>query len=79
MNCFFLEKLKNLIVDQELDLRRLKNGIQPRRAHTRTNKERNTKIINAQKSLIEKRYYFVNKYVYTKFCYALNQMNYYNL
>lgn len=51
----FLEKLKNLIADQELDLRRLKNGIQPRRTRTRTNRERNTKIINAQKSLIEKR------------------------
>jgi len=51
--------LKNLIADQELDFRRLKNGIQPRRAHTQANKERNTKIINAQKSLIEKRYYFV--------------------
>ncbi|XP_012218106.2 uncharacterized protein [Linepithema humile] len=51
----FLEKFKNLIADQELDLRRLKNDIQPRRTHTRTNRERNTKNINAQKNLIEKR------------------------
>lgn len=56
---FSVEKLKNLITDQELDLRRLKNDIQPRRAHTRINRQRNTKIINAQKSLIEKRYYLV--------------------
>lgn len=52
-----IEKLKNLMVDQELDLRRLKNGIQPRRVHTRANRNRNTKIFNAQKSLIEKRYF----------------------
>lgn len=50
----FLEKLKDLILDQELDLQRLKNGIKPRRAGTRKNKERQKKILNAQRSLIEK-------------------------
>ncbi|KYN50028.1 hypothetical protein ALC62_00055, partial [Cyphomyrmex costatus] len=51
----FLEKLADLITDQELDFRRLKNNVRPRRSHTRTNRERDIKIINAQKDLINKR------------------------
>ncbi|XP_032687583.1 uncharacterized protein LOC116851855 [Odontomachus brunneus] len=51
----FLNKLSNLITDQELDLRRLKNGVRPRRPRTRTNKELDTKIINAQEDLVNQR------------------------
>ncbi|XP_018392706.1 PREDICTED: uncharacterized protein LOC108771268, partial [Cyphomyrmex costatus] len=36
----------DLITDQELDFRRLKNNVRPRRSHTRTNRERDIKIIN---------------------------------
>ncbi|XP_018358957.1 PREDICTED: uncharacterized protein LOC108758469 [Trachymyrmex cornetzi] len=43
----FLEKLADLITDQELDFRRLRNNVRPRRNHTRTNRERDIKIINA--------------------------------
>lgn len=56
---FFLEKLSNLITDQELDFRRLNNGIRSRRNRSRANRERDTKIINAQQDLVNKRYNFV--------------------
>lgn len=58
-NFFFLEKISNLITDQELDFRRLKNGITSRRNRSRANRERDTKIINAQQDLVNKRYNFV--------------------
>lgn len=41
-------------MDQELDFRRLENGVKPRRSHTRANRERD--ITNAQRDLINKRY-----------------------
>jgi len=56
---FFLEKLSNLITNQELDFRRLKNGIRSRQNRSRANRERDTKIINAQQDLVNKRYNFV--------------------
>lgn len=43
-------------MDQELDFRRLENGVKPRRSHTRANRERDTKITNAQRDLINKKY-----------------------
>ncbi|XP_071634796.1 uncharacterized protein [Temnothorax longispinosus] len=51
----FLDKLSHLITDQELDLRRLKNGIRPRRPRTRANRELDSKIINAQEDLVSGR------------------------
>lgn len=46
-------------MDQELDFRRLENDVKPRRSHTQienANRERDTKITNAQRDLINKRY-----------------------
>lgn len=62
INCnqSYVEKLSNLIADQELDFRRLTNGIRSRRSRTRINRERDTKIFNAQTDLVNKRYYFLN-------------------
>ncbi|XP_070167590.1 uncharacterized protein [Polyergus mexicanus] len=51
----FLDKLSHLITDQELDLRRLNNGVRPRRLRTRANREFDSKIINAQKDLVNQR------------------------
>ncbi|XP_070168069.1 uncharacterized protein [Polyergus mexicanus] len=51
----FLDKLSHLITDQELDLRRLNNGVRPRRLRTRANRELDSKIINAQKDLVNQR------------------------
>jgi len=56
---FFKDKLSHLITDQELDLRRLNNGVRPRRLRTRANKELDSKIINAQQDLVNKRYFFI--------------------
>lgn len=63
---FFLDKLSYLITDQELDLRRLNNGVRPRRLRTKANRELDSKIINAQEDLVNQRYhgyYFVIIYV----------------
>ncbi|XP_067210206.1 uncharacterized protein [Linepithema humile] len=51
----FLDKLSYLITDQELDLRRLNNGVRSRRLRTRARRELDSKIINAQEDLVNKR------------------------
>ncbi|XP_071568434.1 uncharacterized protein [Temnothorax nylanderi] len=51
----FLEKLKNLILDQELDFRRLQIGVRARRTRTRASRERDIKIHNMQEDLVHNR------------------------
>ncbi|XP_029677838.1 uncharacterized protein LOC115244389 [Formica exsecta] len=51
----FLDNLKKLIIDQEIDFFRVKKDLNPRRTYRRVNRERNTKIANAQTALIEGR------------------------
>ncbi|XP_025156842.1 uncharacterized protein LOC109504175 [Harpegnathos saltator] len=51
----FLEKLSHLIPDQELDLRRLENGIKPRRPRTGANRENDSKMRHAQEDLVNER------------------------
>lgn len=51
----FPDKLSYLITDQELDLRRLNNGVRPRRLRTRARRELDSKIINAQEDLVNQR------------------------
>jgi len=50
------DNLKKLIIDQEMDFLRVKEGLNPRRTYLRANRERNTKIANAQIALVEGRY-----------------------
>lgn len=60
--------MKNLIIDQEIDFSRVQEGLNPRRIHMRANRERNTKIVNAQTALIEGRYKILDKiYIYIFF------------
>lgn len=61
----FSDNLKKLIIDQEIDFSRVKEGLNPRRIHVRANRERNTKIVNAQTALIEGRYILYNIYFLT--------------
>lgn len=58
----FLDKLSYLITDQELDLRRLYNGVRSRRLRTRARKELDSKILNAQDNLVNQRYHFIILY-----------------
>lgn len=58
----FSDNLKKLIIDQEIDFSRVKEGLNPRRIQVRANRERNTKIVNAQTALIEGRYILYNIY-----------------
>ncbi|GAB1867329.1 hypothetical protein CAJAP_08408 [Camponotus japonicus] len=51
----FLDNLKKLIIDQEIDYFRVREDLNPRRTHRRINRERNTKIANAQTALTEGR------------------------
>ncbi|KAL0114889.1 hypothetical protein PUN28_010429 [Cardiocondyla obscurior] len=51
----FLDKLSHLIMDQELDLRRLNNGVKPRRFRKRATIELDRKIITAQENLTNSR------------------------
>lgn len=51
----FAENLKKVIIDQEIDLSRLHNNLQARRAQTRVNRERNNIILQKQKDLVEHR------------------------
>lgn len=61
----FSDNLKKLIIDQEIDFSRVKEGLNPRRIKVRANRERNTKIVNAQTALIEGRYILYNIYFLT--------------
>jgi hypothetical protein len=53
---YIAENLKKVIIDQEIDLRRLQNNLQARRPQTRANKEKNNIILQKQKDLMEHRY-----------------------
>ncbi|XP_036145385.1 E3 ubiquitin-protein ligase cblA-like [Monomorium pharaonis] len=50
-----IRKLKKVIIDQRIDLCRLQNNLQARRPQTRTNKERNSMILQKQNNLVENR------------------------
>jgi len=48
----FLEKLSDLLIDQELDLGRAKNGLRVRRICSRLQRQKNLRIIELQEDLI---------------------------
>lgn len=52
---YIVENLKKVLIDQEIDLCRLRNNHQARRPQTRANRERNKMILNKQKDLLENR------------------------
>ncbi|XP_032680276.1 uncharacterized protein LOC116848379 isoform X2 [Odontomachus brunneus] len=49
------ENLKKVLIDQEIDLCRLRNNYQARRLQTRANREKNKMILNKQKDFLENR------------------------
>lgn len=52
---YIVENIKKVIIDQEIDLRRLHNNLQARRPQTRANREKNNIILQKQKDLVEHR------------------------
>lgn len=53
--CFFLEKLSDILTDQELDLERAKNGLRVRQIRSRLEKQNNLRIVELQADLVTDR------------------------
>lgn len=54
--CLYIaDKLQKVIIDQEIDLRRLQNNLQARRRRSRADKEKDNIILQKQKDLVENR------------------------
>ncbi|XP_039304237.1 uncharacterized protein LOC113005934 [Solenopsis invicta] len=51
----FLEKLSDILTDQELDLERAKNGLRVRRIRSRSEKQNNLRIVELQADLVTDR------------------------